>query len=164
MPAPETPRRHLFDSVEQELYLNLWRTYDCLKGAEDQVMVRFGVSAQQYNLLRILKATYPESVPTLKLGRRLISRSPDITRMLDRLEENGWIQRERLPTNRRVVQVGLTAAGLEHLEQMSATIIDMHQRQLGHLTDEQQLQLLKLLKLAREPLEDGSCGWISNGR
>ncbi len=84
-----------FDSAEQEAYLNLWRTYDRLRALEDECFAEFGLTAQQYNLLRLLRAARPGAVPTLKLVERLISRAPDVTRMLDKLEAAGLVARAR---------------------------------------------------------------------
>src|SRR5436305_379505 len=99
-PSSTTPRRH-FDCPEQEVFLNLWRTYDRLRALEDELFADHGVTAQQYNTLRLLKAAHPQSVPTLTLASRLISRAPDITRLLDRLETRGLVRRERPAGNRR---------------------------------------------------------------
>src|SRR5262249_43732428 len=108
-----------FDSPEQEVFLNLWRTYDRLRAFEDELFARYDLTAQQYNLLRLLKATHPTTVPTLALAGRLISRAPDITRMLDKLDKRGLIARERPADNRRVVRVGITAAGLALLTEIA---------------------------------------------
>ena len=88
-----TTRR--FDSPEQEAYLALWRTYDRLRSLEDELFGPFDLTAQQYNLLRLLAADRPEAVPASKLLARLISKAPDITRMLDRLETRGLLTRSR---------------------------------------------------------------------
>src|SRR5437660_7906776 len=95
-----------FDSLEQEVFLNLWRTYDRLRALEDELFARFDLTPQQYNVLRLLRAVHPSTLPTLALADRLVSRAPDITRMLDKLEERGLVVRERPPENRRVVRVG----------------------------------------------------------
>src|SRR6476620_7417448 len=84
-----------FDSPEQETYLALWRTYDRLRAFEDDLFAKYDLTAQQYNLLRLLKAAHPETVPTLSVVTRLVSRAPDVTRMLDRLEARGLITRAR---------------------------------------------------------------------
>ncbi|MAT14166.1 MAG: MarR family transcriptional regulator [Planctomyces sp.] len=149
-----------FDSSEQEVYLQLWRCYDRLKAIEDELFNRHDLSAQQYNALRLLEAASPEGTPTMELGRRLISRMPDTTRMLDRLEKRGLVKRQRLADNRRVVEVMITADGKKLLEKMSADVVAMHNRQLGHLGPQQQQQLVKLLKLARKPHEDNQCDWL----
>src|SRR5579871_4956489 len=89
-----------FDSLEQEAFLSLWRTYDRLRAFEDALFARFDLTPQQYNALRLLRAQHPETTPTLALANRLISRAPDITRMLDKLEHRGLIARERNADNR----------------------------------------------------------------
>src|SRR5687768_14600571 len=101
-----------FDSPQQEVFLNLWRTYDRLRLLEDELFGGHGLTAQQYNALRLLKAAHPAKVPTLGLAARLVSRAPDITRMIDKLHERGLVERERPADNRRVVMVGITAPGL----------------------------------------------------
>src|SRR5436305_6035698 len=105
MTRPTTPPRQprSFDSPEQEVFLNLWRTYDRLRALEDELFGRHDLTAQQYNALRLLKAEHPASVPTLVLASRLISRAPDITRLLDRLEVRGLVRRDRPAENRRRV-------------------------------------------------------------
>src|SRR5579859_5337770 len=104
--------RH-FDSLEQEVFLNLWRTYDRLRALEDELFGRYELTPQQYNALRLLKAEHPQALPTLVLANRLVSRAPDITRMLDKLEQRGLIARDRPADNRRMVRVTVTAAGLD---------------------------------------------------
>src|SRR6516225_2421525 len=89
----KTARR--FDSLEQEAFLHLWRTYDKLRALEDILFGRHGLTAQQYNALRLLRGRHPGRVPTIALGGRLISRAPDITRLLDKLEERRLIVRGR---------------------------------------------------------------------
>ena len=106
------PPQARFDSPEQEAFLNLWRTYDRLRALEDELFVRWDLTPQQYNSLRLLKAEHPATLPTLALADRLVSRAPDITRLLDKLEARGLIARERPADNRRVVRVGVTPAGL----------------------------------------------------
>src|SRR5215207_6127117 len=101
-----------FDSLHQEVYLGLWRTYDRLRALEDELFAGFELTAQQYNVLRLLKAAQPEAIPTLSLVERLVSRAPDVTRMIDRLKEGGLVTRERSVGDRRVVRVAITEAGI----------------------------------------------------
>lgn len=154
-----TPRP-TFDSPAQEVYLHLWRSFDRLRTLEDELFARYDLSAQQYNALRLLDVAYPAGVQTMEIGRQLISRMPDMTRMLDRLEKRGLIERTRLPENRRVVEVSITAAGRQQLADMEDAVLEMHERQLGHLSSNQQTQLVRLLKAARKPHEDATCGWL----
>src|ERR1700691_2327851 len=101
-----------FDSPQQEAYLALWRTYDRLRAFEDDLFAGFDLTAQQYNLLRLLHASYPDAVPTLRLLARLVSRAPDVTRMLDRLEERNLIVRTRSTEDRRAGVGGITQEGV----------------------------------------------------
>jgi DNA-binding MarR family transcriptional regulator len=143
-----------FDSPEQEAFLNLWRTYDRLRALEDDLFSGFDLTPQQYNLLRLLKADRPESVPTLALAERLVSRAPDITRMLDKLELRGLIGRARKPDDRRSVLVSITDVGVALLTRIAAPLRACHARQLGHLTPADLATLTALLKAARAPHED----------
>jgi DNA-binding MarR family transcriptional regulator len=158
-PASPDPRPRAFDCPEQEVYLNLWRTYDRLRALEDELFARHDLTAQQYNTLRLLKAAHPGSVPTLSLAARLISRAPDITRLLDRLEGRGLVRRQRPPENRRVVRVAITDAGLDLLRRLTGPVRQCAQRQLGHLDPKQQAQLIDLLRAARRPHEDAAGEW-----
>ncbi|MDA8745808.1 MarR family transcriptional regulator [Rubripirellula amarantea] len=158
MPS-DTPRPP-FDSPAQEAYLHLWRSYDRLRAIEDELFNRYDLSAQQYNALRLLSVVYPAGMQTMEIGRQLISRMPDMTRLLDRLNKRGLITRKRLPENRRVVEVFITKAGRKLLSDMSDEVLEMHEQQLGHLSPNQQKQLVKLLRLARKPHEDASCDWM----
>src|SRR5688572_6993117 len=111
-------RAHRFDSPEQEAFLALWRTYDRLRVHEDELFAGFDLTPQQYNVLRLLRAAHPEPAPTLKLLDRLVSRAPDVTRMLDKLEARGLISRTRSLTDRRAVLVGITESGLALVRQI----------------------------------------------
>ncbi len=157
-PSAITARRR-FDSVEQEAYLNLWRTYDRLKVIEEEVFAPVGISPQQYNTLRLLKAAAPEGLTVQGIGDRLISRAPDMTRLLDRLEERGWVARVRRSDNRRVVDVTLTAAGRALLDELATQVRECHRAQLGHLSPEQLQSLIEILAVAREPHEDPGNVW-----
>jgi DNA-binding MarR family transcriptional regulator len=149
-----------FDSTEQRVFLHLWRAYDLLKSVEEECLARFEVTAQQYNVLRILKSVAPDPMQTMQLGSRMISRGPDMTRMLDRLEVRSLIKRERHQVNRRVVEASITAEGMKLLDRMQAEILAMHQKQVGHLSPNQQQQLIRLLRVVRQPHEDASCNWL----
>lgn len=148
-----------FDSLEQEAYLSLWRTYDRLRAAEDAVFSEWELTAQQYNLLRLLRATHPEPAATLFLAAKLISRAPDITRMLDRLEERGWIERLRSVTDRRTVLVTITESGLRLLDQLTKPLQLCHKKQFGHLNGSELRSLCDLLRKARAPHEAGDSLW-----
>jgi len=151
--------RQRFDSLEQEAFLNLWRTYDRLRGLEDELFRQFDLTPQQYNLLRLLRADHPRTALTLELARRLVSRAPDITRMLDNLAERGLVIRERPADNRRTVRVGITSGGIALLRQIATPLRDCHARQLGHLSARDLRKLTSLLHAARQPHEPEQSTW-----
>jgi DNA-binding MarR family transcriptional regulator len=153
------PRQQRFDSAEQEVYLNLWRTYDRLRALEDELFGRHNLTAQQYNALRLLRAAHPAKVQTLGLASKLVSRAPDITRLLDKLRDRGLIDRERPADNRRVVNIGITAEGIALLDELASAVRECHMRQLGHLRPAEMETLVDLLKKARQPHEPDEGHW-----
>ncbi|MBU6275554.1 MAG: MarR family transcriptional regulator [Planctomycetes bacterium] len=152
VPGADAPRGKC-DSPEQEAYLHMWRTYDLLKALEEQVFDRHDLSAQQYNALRILADAAPDALPTLALAGRLVSRAPDITRLLDRLERRHLIRRDRRADNRRVVAVSITRAGTALLDELADEIVACGHRQLGHMKPSDLRLLVDLLRAARAPHE-----------
>jgi DNA-binding MarR family transcriptional regulator len=159
MTAPSRPTRRTFDSLEQEVYLSLWRTYDRLRTLEEELFGQYDLTPQQYNALRLLSAAQPNTIRTLDLAARLVSRAPDITRLLDKLEQRGLIERDRPPDNRRVVNVGITEEGVNLLRQLREPIRQCHVRQLGHLSANELKELNSLLRAARLPHEDDASNW-----
>lgn len=159
VPPHRGPKGRTFDSLEQEVFLNLWRTYDRLRVLEEEFFSRYDLTPQQYNALRLLAAVHPDKLRTLDLAGRLVSRAPDITRLLDKLEQHGLIERDRPADNRRVVRVGITEAGRNLLQQLREPIRQCHSQQLGHLPHKELQSLVALLRSARSPHEDPSSIW-----
>lgn len=155
----KSARRRRFDSPEQEAFLCLWRTYDRLKALEDELFGRYDLTAQQYNTLRLLRAAHPEKLPTLVLAGQLVSRAPDITRLVDRLDERGLVVRERGAEDRRTVYLGITEEGIRLLNELNAEVRACHAHQLGHLTPDELRQLTSLLRKALEPHEPLDSTW-----
>ena len=159
LPARQARNSRRFDSLEQEVFLNLWRTYDRLRALEDELFRDHDLTAQQYNALRLLRGARPDGLRTLELAARLVSRAPDITRLLDKLAERGLIVRDRPAANRRVVDVGITPAGAALLRELRDPLRRCHLRQLGHLSRKQLDKLAALLQAAREPHEHPASSW-----
>lgn len=157
--SEKASRRQRFDSMEQEAFLSLWRTYDRLKALEEKLFGLHDLTAQQYNALRLLRAAYPDKLPTLALAGQLISRAPDITRLLDKLVRLGYVERERLSGDRRSVCVGIAEPGLMLLDELAAKLRAVHTRQLGHLEPESLQTLIDLLRAARQPHERAGSDW-----
>ena len=150
---------HRFDSPEQEAYLGLWRTYDRLRELEDALFAEWEITNQQYNVLRLLEAAHPATVPTQVVLRKLVSRAPDATRMLDRLAERKLIRRERSPEDRRVYHLAIAPAGIALLKRIAVPLRACHAEQLGHMSPEQLNALTELLQAARAPHEPDNSPW-----
>jgi len=155
-PAPIHAR---FDSLEQEAFLSLWRTYDRLRALEEEFFRGWDLTGQQYNVLRLLEAHREGPLGTLELANRLVSRAPDITRMLDKLEQRDLVARVRSETDRRAVLVSLTSAGRQLLEQIREPLRECHERQLGHLAPADLEQLIGLMRQVRAPHETDGSAW-----
>jgi DNA-binding MarR family transcriptional regulator len=157
--AGKRRRSARFDSLEQEAYLSLWRTYDRLKQVEDDLFAQYELTAQQYNTLRLLRRAHPERIPTLAIASRLVSKAPDITRLLDRLAERNLVDRERPQGDRRTVCIGITPEGMALLNRLAEEVRECHERQVGHLTPEELETLIDLLRRARSPHEPPESSW-----
>jgi DNA-binding MarR family transcriptional regulator len=160
-----SPAPAAFDSLEQAAYLQLWRTYDRLRELDERVFQRHRLTAQQYNALRILKSVRPGALSTSAVGARVVSRAPDMTRLLDRLEERGFVARQRCDENRRVVYVSITAAGVAVVDKLAADVKRLGRDQLGHLDRRTLRTLIKILERARAPHEDpqATAAWPGSG-
>ena len=106
------------------------------------------LSANQYNVLRILRGA-PDGLPCGEIGNRMITRDPDITRLLDRLEKRELISRCRETKDRRMVMARITPAGMGLLARMDEPVREAHRRQLSHLGRERLRALTELLRAAR---------------
>jgi len=135
-------------NLEEKTYLELLQTTDRLTRGVASVLKNDELSVTQYNVLRILRGS-PEGLPCGEIGRRLITREPDITRLLDRMEKRGLISRCREAKDRRTVLTRITGAGLDTVNGLDAPILALHRMQLGHLGREHLLSLTNLLREAR---------------
>src|SRR5215217_6492725 len=113
----EIQKRNPFDAPEQEVALNLARTADHLDVEFARLFKRRGLTAPQYNVLRILRGAGTE-LPCLEIAGRMISHLPDITRLVDRLEGAGLVERRRTEADRRLVLVRITEPGLKVLRDL----------------------------------------------
>ena len=133
---------------EEAAFLDLLRTCDLLSRGPAQVLKTEDLSATQYNVLRILRGA-PEGLPCGEIGSRMITRDPDITRLLDRLEKRELISRCRETKDRRMVMARITAGGLKLLARLDAPVQESHRKQLGHLGRERLRALTELLQACR---------------
>jgi len=133
---------------EEALFLELLRTTDMLSRGMVQVLKAEDLSPTQYNVLRILRGSL-EGLPCGEIASRMITRDPDITRLLDRLEKRELISRCRETKDRRTVMARITPEGLKLLARLDEPVQAAHRRQLGHLGRERLRALTELLRDAR---------------
>jgi len=134
--------------LEEVAYLELCRTADMLSRNLSQPLKSEDLSANQYNVLRILRGA-PDGLPCGEIGNRMITRDPDITRLLDRLEKRGLISRCRETKDRRMVMARIAPDGIQLLSRMDEPVREAHRAQLAHLGRERLKVLTELLQLAR---------------
>jgi DNA-binding MarR family transcriptional regulator len=140
-----------FKTLEDEAVVALQRTADQLSGRFSDMLKPHGLSPTQYNALRILRGAGDSGRACREIAERMINRDPDITRLLDRLEKRGFVVRSREGKDRRVIITRITAAGLKLLEGLDRPIEEFNRSLLGHLTEQQLRNLIKLLDAARKP-------------
>jgi DNA-binding MarR family transcriptional regulator len=158
----EIKKTHPFRSLEQEVFLNVMKTADVLMTEVTELFKPHGISPTQYNVLRILRGAgagccegghhdpNAQGVPCREIAERMITHDPDMTRLLDRLEDRGLIVRERARKDRRMIITRITDVGLELLRGLDEPLMALHERQLGHLGKGKLEELLTLLERARE--------------
>jgi MarR family transcriptional regulator, organic hydroperoxide resistance regulator len=148
-----------FECLQQEAFLNVIRTADHLTRAFEELLKPFNLSSTQYNVLRILRGMsesaapdatgLPPGVPCKTIGEHMITRDPDITRLLDRLEARALITRQRNTKDRRVVSTRITAEGLRILKELDPPVADFHRLQFTSMPEARLVQLIDLLEQAR---------------
>lgn len=141
-------KQRVMRSPEEATFLELLRTTEMLSRGLVPVLKAEDLSATQYNVLRILRGA-PEGLPCGEIANRMISRDPDVTRLLDRLEKRGLISRSRETTDRRMVVTRITSEGLQSLSRLDNPVQQAHIRQLGHLGRKRMELLTRLLHVCR---------------
>ena len=144
----ELQQRKPFGSLHQETFLNISRTHTLLDDAMARVLKPRGLALTQYNVLRMLRGSGKEGLCRNEIRDRLITRMPDVTRLLDRMEEAGFISRVRGTVDRRLVRTTLTKQGRALVDTLDEVVAAEHERQLGHMTKKQLQSLNELLTRA----------------
>lgn len=146
----EIRQKHPFQSLEQEAHLNIVRSAAVLSADFEDMLAPSGVTATQFNVLRILRGAEPGGLCRNDVRDRMVTRMPDMTRLLDRMEKAELVQRTRDEGDRRLVTTRITRKGLHLLEQLESKVVEEHRRRLGHMTESELKQLIMLLSKARE--------------
>src|SRR6516162_712031 len=149
----ELKKKRPFDSLEQEAALNVVRSSDQLQIRFARLLREHGLTPSQYNILRILRGE-GKPLPILEIASRTITVVPGITGLIDRLEQAGFVNRVRCETDRRVIHVALTGRGMETLAALDEPLLALHRKLLGHLTQAEMKELIRLLEKVRQPLAD----------
>ena len=145
----EIKQRKPFSSLEEEASLSIKRTAAEIDYRGEELLSPWGITATQYNALRILRGAGGEGLCRNEIRDRLIARVPDTTRLLDRLEDMKLVTRVR-GEDRRFVQTRITKAGLDLLEKLQDPVMALHREQLGHLGPQKLRQLIELLGEVRK--------------
>lgn len=143
--ASRPGRKRPATSAEHQVFLAIQRAASALSAPVADLLREAGLSAAQYNVLRILRGAPEEGLACGEVADRLVTRDPDMTRLLDRLEKSGLIVRSREKADRRVVTTRITGEGLRLLAQLDEPVADLHRRQLSHLGKARLAQLASLL-------------------
>jgi DNA-binding MarR family transcriptional regulator len=136
-------------SLEEEAYLNLQRTSNALSQGIAELLRVYDLTPAQYNVLRILRGAGENGLNASDIAGRMISRDPDVTRLVDRLEKRGLVERWRCSEDRRVVWTRIAPAGLELINPIDDPLNELHRQQLSHLSAEKLRMLIELLEEAR---------------
>jgi len=150
--AQSESKRRRIGSAEEAAFLELLRTTDMLSRGMAHVLKAEDLSATQYNVLRILRGA-PEGLTCGEIASRMITRDPDITRLLDRLEKRGLVARCRETKDRRMVLTRISPDGLKLLARLDEPVQEAHRKQLGHLGRQRLRELMDLLQEARSRFE-----------
>jgi DNA-binding MarR family transcriptional regulator len=150
MTARPASSAHAFP-LEDRLFVALLKTADSLSQQADQLIKSAGLTAAQYNVLRILRGAEPEGLLCRGIGERMISRDPDMTRLLDRMEKHNLITRQRQKEDRRVIKTRITPEGLKLLKKLDQPVHDLHKKQFHHMSAARLKQLAELLAEVGKP-------------
>ena len=140
-----------FESLEAEVFLNLVRTADALSRGVEDILKLAGLSHAQYNVLRILRGAGEQGLCCREVAERMITRDPDITRLLDRLERRDLLARSRDSKDRRVITVRITTGGQKLLKDLDGPMSEYNRKLLSHMDKSDLRKLVELLEVAREP-------------
>jgi len=139
-----------FESPEDEAFVSVLRTAGAFQWREAELLKPYEITLPQYNVLRILRGAEPEGLICREISERMITRDPDVTKLLDRLEARGLVSRERQEKDRRVIVARVTPEGLRLVGEIDGPVLKLTEELLGHLGERKLGTLIRLLEEARE--------------
>jgi len=147
--AQEIGKKRPFELPEEEAYLSLVRTSNDISGAFRNLFKTQGLSEAMYNVLRIVGGSGSEGRPCSEIGRDMVVRVPDVTRLVDRLEGQGLVERSRSAKDRRVVSIRITPDGETLLERLRGPLHQTLRAEMGRLSKSELKDLSLLLAKLR---------------
>lgn len=152
--AQDIAQTRPFRSKRQEALVALVRTTDMIRRLTTDSFSPYGITPQQYNVLRILRGAGEEGVPTLAIAERMMERTPGVTRLIDRLEAHGWAERRRCQEDRRRVYCMITPQGLKLLKEMDPLAAELDSIALSPVGEKEIDVLLEVLGEIRSAVQD----------
>ncbi len=132
--------------LREEVDLNIRVASALMEGNLDKMISRFSVTGAQYNVLRILKGVHPEGHPRCEIAKRMIDKAPDITRLIDRLEKQDLVKRDRTKEDRRMSITRITSKGLKLMEEIAPFVEESHKEMTKNLTNDECRELSRLIE------------------
>ena len=148
--AREIGKKTPFAVPAEEAFLNILRTCSVLSAQANRVLREKGLAEPSYNILRILRGAGAEGRCGYEIAQHLVAQVPDMTRLIDRLEKLGLLERKRIDQDRRLVRCFITKDGLKLLKEIDEPLIELHKKQFAKLTRAQIEQINELMVSARE--------------
>lgn len=155
MAKTRTPAANDRSEEAQRAVVNMLRVADQVRRRLAETIEPRGITGQQYNVLRILRGAHPRPLATLEIGRRVLERTPGITRLLDRLERKGLVERRRHDRDRRQVLCSITDDGLELVRSLDEPVRDANVEALRTLDRDELRRLSELLERVQERVPSG---------
>lgn len=141
-----------FNSIQEEALVNLIYTVNRINSKNAELLKPFNLSPQQYNLLRILKGVHPKAHTIQAIKQRMLDKTPNTTRLIDKLEQAGYVLRDRCTADRRVIYVSITSSGISLVNQLT-NLIEKSAAYTAHLTHEEATQLSELMNKIRDYID-----------
>lgn len=137
-----------FQSEQEKVLVNLIFTYNYFQQKFDELLKPFGITPQQYNILRILKGQYPNSITLNNIKSRMLDKNSDVSRIVERMRKKNLLTRKINPANRREVGISITPQGMELLKKINPLMKQYHNR-IAHMSDDELVALNNLLDKLR---------------
>lgn len=144
----ELQQRKPFAGPQHEAQLSIIRTGSMLVDAAEQILRPYGITGTQYNVLRILRGS-PDGLCRNEIRDRMLTRMPDVTRLLDRMVEAGFVSRDRIDNDRRMVRTRITPQGYRLLDELEPKVRIEQERPFSRLGVDELRVLIDLLARIR---------------